>query len=189
MGRTFHDLRRSARKGTGLLRALTLFRAHGIGVGRLPQVHGRLVLKCAGEARIGERIIVDGMPLPTKLSVGPGGVLVLGDRAFLNYGVDINANCSIEIGDNVRIGPLVSIVDDDMHELTPGNRRRAPIRIGHNVWIGRGVVIGPGITIGDHAVIGAESVVTHDVTASTVVAGSPAKLIKHLDVPDTWRRT
>jgi acetyltransferase-like isoleucine patch superfamily enzyme len=183
------DLRGTSRKAVGFVRAQAVFRAHGVSVGRLPQVHGRLVLRSAGVLRVGDHFVVDGVPLPTKFSVGPEGLLEIGDRAFINYGVDVNANVRIEIGDNVRIGPLVSIVDDDMHELTPGQRRRAPIHIGHNVWIGRGAVINPGVAIGDHAVLGAESVVTRDVAPATVAAGSPATMVKQLDVPASWRRT
>jgi acetyltransferase-like isoleucine patch superfamily enzyme len=176
------------RKAVRFAHARALFALHAVSVGPLPQVYGRVALRCQGELRIGERLVIDGWPLATKISVGREGRLVVGDRAFLNYGVDINAQTSIVIGDNVRIGPLVSIVDDAMHEVTPGHRRRAPITIGDNVWIGRGAAIGPGVTIGDHAVIGTNSVVTRDVAAATVVGGSPATHIRDIDVPADWRR-
>jgi acetyltransferase-like isoleucine patch superfamily enzyme len=178
----------SARKAVRFAHARALFKLHAVSVGPLPQVYGRVGLRCQGELRIGERLVIDGWPLATKISVGREGRLVVGDRAFLNYGVDINAQSSIVIGDNVRIGPLVSIVDDAMHEVTPGQRRRAPITVGDNVWIGRGAAIGPGVTIGDHAVIGTNSVVTRDVAAATVVGGSPATHIRDIDVPADWRR-
>jgi maltose O-acetyltransferase len=183
------ELRSSTRKAVALGRALWVFNGRGVHVGPLPRVHGRVVVRCAGALEIGERLIVDGSPLPTKFSVGPDGALSIGPRAFVNFGVDINARESIVIGANVRIGPLVSIVDDDMHEVTPGQRRRSPIRIGDNVWLGRGVVVSPGVTIGDHAVVGANSVVTRDVAPATVVAGSPARLVRALEVPASWRRT
>ena len=155
----------------------------------MPQVYGRLIVAARGSLRIGDRLVVDGRPLPTKLTVGRHGELTIGERAFFNYGVDINAQLSITIGANVRVGPLVSIVDDDMHEIEPGSRKSAPITIGDNVWIGRGTTIAPGVTIGDHAVIGANSVVTRHVAAATVVGGCPAHLIRELDIPPGWRRT
>ena len=49
-----------------------------------------------------------------------------------------------------------------------------------NVWIGAGAVILPGVTINEGAVIGAGAIVKEDVASKTVVAGVPAKVIKHL---------
>lgn len=59
---------------------------------------------------------------------------------------------------------------------------RAPVRrvsIGHDVWIGHSAIILPGVQIGDGAVVGAGAVVTRDVPPYAVVAGSPARLIRH----------
>lgn len=51
--------------------------------------------------------------------------------------------------------------------------------VGNDVWIGFEAVVMPGVTIGDGAIVGARSVVTHDVAPYSVVAGSPARLIRH----------
>ena len=47
-----------------------------------------------------------------------------------------------------------------------------------DLWIGAGSVILAGVSIGDGAVIGANSVVTSNVAPMTVVAGSPARLLR-----------
>lgn len=47
-------------------------------------------------------------------------------------------------------------------------------------------VLGP-ITIGDNVIIGANSVVINDIPSSVVVAGIPAKIIKHNIL--RWRQT
>ena len=51
--------------------------------------------------------------------------------------------------------------------------------IGNDVWIGSGAVILSGVSIGDGAVIGTRAVVTRDVPAYGIVAGNPARLIRH----------
>ncbi|KTD05113.1 CatB-related O-acetyltransferase [Fluoribacter gormanii] len=46
------------------------------------------------------------------------------------------------------------------------------------VWLGMRSMIMPGVTIGEGAIIAANSVVTKDVEPYSIVAGSPAKLVK-----------
>ena len=56
---------------------------------------------------------------------------------------------------------------------------KGDVIIGKNVWIGDKVTILPNVKIGDGVVIGANSVVTKDIPPCSVVAGNPAKIIKH----------
>lgn len=50
--------------------------------------------------------------------------------------------------------------------------------IGNDVWIGANAIILAGITIGNGAIIGANSLVTSDVEPFSIIAGTPAKLIR-----------
>ncbi|MFG0411958.1 CatB-related O-acetyltransferase [Pseudomonas sp. FYR_11] len=52
------------------------------------------------------------------------------------------------------------------------------VLIGHDVWIGRNVTVKRGVTIGTGAIIGAGSVITKNVEPYSIVAGTPAKLIR-----------
>ena len=61
-----------------------------------------------------------------------------------------------------------------------GYEQSLPITIENDVWIGAGAIILAGVTIGKQSVIGAGSVVTHDVPAHSVVAGNPARIIRHI---------
>lgn len=58
-------------------------------------------------------------------------------------------------------------------------RRAHRIVIGPDVWIGHGAILMPGVNIGTGAVIGAGAVVTKEVPSYTIVAGVPARLIRH----------
>ena len=88
----------------------------------------------------------------------------------------------MEIGDNTLIGPNVQIYTAT-HPLLPHKRLEGlesaqKVRIGKNVWLGGGCIILPGVWIGDNAIVAAGAVVTRDVGEGTVVAGSPAKVIR-----------
>lgn len=56
---------------------------------------------------------------------------------------------------------------------------KGDINIGNDVWICENVLIMSGVTIGDGAIIGANSIVTKDVAPYSIVAGSPANIIKN----------
>lgn len=69
---------------------------------------------------------------------------------------------------------------------TPPLRRlvqsKGPVVIESDAWIGEGACIMPGVRIGRGAVIGANAVVTRDVAPHSIVAGTPARLIKQVDL-------
>ncbi|MEE2944612.1 MAG: chloramphenicol acetyltransferase [Pseudomonadota bacterium] len=54
--------------------------------------------------------------------------------------------------------------------------RRATL--GHDIWVGHGAMIKPEVTIGHGAVIAAGAIVTKDVAPYTIVAGTPAKVLR-----------
>jgi acetyltransferase-like isoleucine patch superfamily enzyme len=93
----------------------------------------------------------------------------------------------IEIGDHVMIGPGVNIhggnhitnkVGVYMNEVTKEIGIDGKIIIEDDVWIGANSIILMSVVIGEGSVIGAGSIVTKDVKPYSIVAGSPAKIIK-----------
>ncbi|WP_304440363.1 MULTISPECIES: DapH/DapD/GlmU-related protein [Mycobacteriaceae] len=108
----------------------------------------------------------------------------VGTNVFVNQNCRFNDIGGIDIGDDVMLGPSVSLISSG-HPLGPAERRRgitsAPIRVGRNVWIGASALIMQGVTVGADAVVGAGAVVTRDVPARTLVAGVPARVIKAID--------
>ncbi|MDR3372767.1 MAG: chloramphenicol acetyltransferase, partial [Ancalomicrobiaceae bacterium] len=57
-------------------------------------------------------------------------------------------------------------------------RRDHHVSLGHDVWIGHGAVILAGRSIGTGAVVAAGAVVSKDVAPYTIVAGTPARVVK-----------
>jgi acetyltransferase-like isoleucine patch superfamily enzyme len=103
--------------------------------------------------------------------------------------VFVNQNCTfydlggIDIGDEVMIGPNVSLITSG-HPIEPSRRRDGvvtrPIVIGRNVWIAAGATIIGGVTVGENSVVAAGSVVTRDVPPDTLVAGNPARVVRSI---------
>lgn len=108
----------------------------------------------------------------------------IGHNFFANFNLTILDEANVTIGDNVCIGPNVSIytachpLDADLRDTWV--EWAEPVTIGNSVWIGGGATILPGISIGDRSVVGAGSVVTRDVPPGVVVAGNPARVVKQL---------
>ena len=58
------------------------------------------------------------------------------------------------------------------------HRRSRTAHIGHDTWIGAGAMIKPDVTLGYGAVVAAGAVVTKDVEPYSIVAGTPAKVLR-----------
>ena len=88
----------------------------------------------------------------------------------------------VYIGNYVQFGPNVGILSAN-HDLYDQNKyNTSPIKIGDYSWVGMNTVITAGVELGTRTIVGAGSVVTKSFTHGyCVIAGNPAKLIKHLD--------
>lgn len=117
---------------------------------------------------------------------GSGRGIVIGNHSGL--GINSKVRGPLVIGDDVMMGPDVIILthhhgtkrtDIPMRLQTKDAPAPEKVTIGNDVWIGTRVIIMPGVTIGDGVIIGAGAIVTKDVPNYTVVAGVPAKVIRH----------
>jgi galactoside O-acetyltransferase len=130
-----------------------------------------------------------GSALDDRFSLIPPFYTTGGENIRVGRSVFINQNCTmydlggIDIGDDVMIGPNVSLITSG-HPVEPSRRRdgvtASPIAIGANVWIAAGATIIGGVTIGENSVVAAGSVVTRDVPANTLVGGNPARVIRSI---------
>jgi acetyltransferase-like isoleucine patch superfamily enzyme len=155
--------------------------------GGLPNVRGKVRFHIRGEAAFGEGFTALGDAADVRIVVADGARLTIGDHVAINCGVSIDVWHEVRIGDKVMIAPNVSIIDDNRHELEPGTPLyNGPTVIGDNVWIGANVSVLPGVTIGSGSVIGGHSVVSKDIPPNTFAVGSPAKVIRAINVPEGW---
>jgi maltose O-acetyltransferase len=101
----------------------------------------------------------------------------IGSNVYANFDCILLDGGGITIGDNVLLGPRVSIYTTN-HALDPEQRAAGAciakqVVIDDDVWVG-GVTINPGVRIGRGSVIGSGSVLTRSVPDGSVAAGVPA---------------
>jgi maltose O-acetyltransferase len=151
----------------------------GVGVRTL----GRPRVENLGEMHIGEGTLLRSVNVPVELATGPLGKLEIGRAVRLNYGVSVAAMGRVRIGDRVRVGPYVLIMDTEFHGAYDRNQmpEPKPILIEDDVWIGAKATILPGVTLGRGCIVGVSSVVSSDVPPFTVVLGIPARPVRKLD--------
>ena len=101
-------------------------------------------------------------------------------------GVYINADNGVVVGDFTNLGPQVGLISAN-HDMIDNATVLAapPLHLGHFCWLGMGAVVLPGVELGDFTVVGAGAVVTRSFPAGyCVLAGNPARLLKHLNRDD-----
>ena len=94
----------------------------------------------------------------------------------------------VTIEDNVFVGHGVVFINDayprattskgDLETEADWSVERTLVKKGAS--IGSGATILSNTVIGENAIVGAGSVVTHDIPPNTIVAGNPARIIRHI---------
>lgn len=111
--------------------------------------------------------------------------LVTGERASISMSARL---LSARRGD-IEIGPATLVAFKTLlytRDSVSGACR--PIRIGARCFIGGGSTITPGVTIGDEVIVAAGSVVFDNVPSRVIVAGNPARILRHgIEVGDFGR--
>lgn len=166
------------------------------------RIGDRVILRNPGQISLGAHTYIDSFVHLEGLSELPDGGVELGTGNYVHnfcvisatyYGyVRTGRDCSfnpgtqifgaggVEIGDNVLVGGMTSIIayshgfDDPRTPIIEQPIIAQGIRIGSDVWIGAHVTLVDGVKIGNGTVIGAGSVVTHDIPPETVAVGVPA---------------
>ncbi|MEP7278754.1 MAG: acyltransferase [Bacteroidota bacterium] len=137
-----------------------------------------------------------------------GNNVTIEDFSFVNNGMGpVNiGNWSFIGAGNIIIGPVnignhimtaqhvvISGMNHGFKDVSIAFRYQpcttAVITIGDGCWIGANSVITAGVTIGRYCVVAAGSVVTRDIPDYSMVAGTPARLVKQYNhQTKTWDR-
>ena len=127
--------------------------------------------------------------------IEPGAIIrdqvEIGDRAVIMMGAIINIGAVIKEGTMIDMGAVLggrAIVGKNCHigagavlagVIEPASA--VPVVVEDNVLIGANAVVIEGVRVGEGAVVAAGAVVIEDVPPHTVVAGTPARVIKKKD--------
>ena len=128
-----------------------------------------------------------------------GSHTFIGENFFANFNLTVMDDARVYIGDNVAIGPNVSLMATN-HPLLPQERMgmdeegrttmaeyAEDIHIGDNVWIACNTVVIGGVTIGKNCVIGAGSVVTKDIPEGYLAYGNPCRPVRPITEADSMK--
>ena len=131
------------------------------------------------------------------VQINYGSHTFIGENFFANFNLMIMDDARVVIGDNVCLGPNVSLMATN-HPLIAQERMSLDkegkttmaeyargIKIGNNVWIACNAVVIDGVTIGDDVVIGAGSVVTKDIPAGYLAYGNPCRPVRKITASDS----
>ncbi len=139
---------------------------------------------------------VPGLQAPVYFDYGCN--TYFGKYCGVNFNFTCLDVCPVHIGNNVMIGPNVTIATP-MHPLLPKERNcrlrengsvynleyAKPITIEDNCWLASNVVVCGGVTIGEGSVIGAGSIVRRDIPPHSLAVGNPCRVIREITEKDS----
>ncbi len=116
--------------------------------------------------------------------VNPGDGIFIGDQTYIGPRVVLGGAASLVIGSRCQIGANVSFIAENHlfesgQEIFSQGVSRKGINIGNDCWIGNNVVVLDGVNLGAGCVVAAGAVVTKSFENGSVIAGLPAKLMRH----------
>jgi UDP-2-acetamido-3-amino-2,3-dideoxy-glucuronate N-acetyltransferase len=160
-------------------------------------VEAQVLRKIAPDVKLGEGVRIFDFVNLYGCEIGDG--TKIGTFVEIQKGAKVGKNCKISshtficegvtIEDDVFIGHNVTFINDMYPRATAeggGLQTEAdwvciPTLVKRGASIGSSATLLAGITVGEKAIVGAGAVVTKDVPPETIVAGSPARIMRRVD--------
>ena len=171
-------------------------------VGRRTKIKMKSKVNLGKGVNIGSNVVIDalskdGVNIGSNVKIGDyTRILCTGTIRSIGKGFSIGDNCGIgencffgaaggiNIGSDVIMGQNVRFHSENHNFEEPDILIRLQgvtnkgIKVGDNCWIGSGVVFLDGAEIGDGCVVAANSVVNKKFNSNSIIAGTPARVIK-----------
>lgn len=143
----------------------------------------RWLLRCFG-AQVGSAVHIDPsarIEIPWNLDIGDGAAIGAHAWVYSLGRVRIGARATVSHRAHLCAGT---------HDYTDRSLPllRTGLSIGADAWVCSDAFVGPGVVVGDGAVVGAAAVATRDVAPWSVVAGNPARFVKHRELKQAQSR-
>jgi tetrahydrodipicolinate N-acetyltransferase len=127
--------------------------------------------------------IEPGAIIRDMVGIGDNAVIMMG--AVINIGVEIGDGTMIDmgavLGGRVKVGKMCHVGAGAVLAGVIEPPSAQPVVLEDDVLVGANAVVLEGVRIGEGSVVAAGAVVTEDVPPFSVVAGTPAKVIKQVD--------
>ena len=176
-----------------------VFWSAGVQYGKNMRVYNRLYLKKYSHSTfsVGDNLLICRGEGINPICKNIKGSIFVNTNAKLLIGnnVGMSSPCiwcdnNIVIGNNVKLGGLVTLLDTDCHSLDYLNRRNtikdvqntktSPVIIEDDVLIGANSIVLKGVRIGARTIVGAGSIVSSNLPPDCIAAGNPCKVIRDL---------
>jgi len=182
-----------------ILKNIVLLKLNGVVFSNCIRIRGPFTLDMYQNAEmyIGEHFSLTsslmlnplGRNLKSMFRIDKGAKITIGNNVGMSC-VTLWAKKRITIGDNVKLGSGVMLMDSDMHSIDYMQRRKSntdainakskEIVIDNDAFIGTNSIITKGVKIGKRAIVAAGSVVVNSIPDDEIWGGNPAKFIKKM---------
>lgn len=123
------------------------------------------------------------MKVGGAIAILKNGILILGHNITLAPLCRITCSNSITIGDNVRLGMEITIMDTDFHHTYNLEKDKVssiskPIKLSKNCWVGFRCLILKGTELPPYTIVGAYTVCNRkmEIPSYCLIAGAPASI-------------